>query len=60
MVELIERGERSLKVKGLDAIEGTPVLDIKPYIPEIDSKPNGKAGWLKDKLRLRFFYASEV
>ena len=52
VVELIERRENSLRVKGLDAIEGTPVLDIKPYIPKIDSRPNAKVGWLKDKLRL--------
>jgi len=25
-----------LKVKGLDAIDGTPILDIKPYVPEFD------------------------
>ena len=34
MVELIERKERIIVVKGLDAIEGTPVLDIKPVMRE--------------------------
>ena len=28
-----------LRVKGLDAIDGTPVLDVKPYIPRFDSVP---------------------
>jgi len=28
-----------LRVRGLDAIDGTPVLDIKPYLPEYDSVP---------------------
>lgn len=51
VVQLISRKGRILKVKGLDAIEGTPVLDIKPYIPSVDSKPNAKTGWLEDKLR---------
>ena len=36
-VKLLERHENVLKVQGLDAIDGTPVLDIKPYIPDIDS-----------------------
>ena len=35
-VELLKREGRKLKVKGLDAIEGTPVLDIKPYSDMID------------------------
>ncbi len=35
-VELLERNGSTLRVRGLDAIDGTPVLDIKPYIPEVD------------------------
>jgi tRNA-Thr(GGU) m(6)t(6)A37 methyltransferase TsaA len=35
-VKLISRNENKLNVKGLDAIDGTPVLDIKPYFPEFD------------------------
>lgn len=34
VVEIIRRDENVLMVKGLDAIDGTPVLDIKPYIPQ--------------------------
>lgn len=37
IVKLLERRKNILKVQGLDAINGTPVIDIKPYIPEIDS-----------------------
>lgn len=33
IVELIGRENHILKVKGLDAFDGTPVLDIKPYLP---------------------------
>jgi tRNA-Thr(GGU) m(6)t(6)A37 methyltransferase TsaA len=36
-VKLLERQGNILKVRGLDAIDGTPVLDIKPYIPGYDS-----------------------
>jgi tRNA-Thr(GGU) m(6)t(6)A37 methyltransferase TsaA len=31
-----------LRVRGLDAIDGTPVLDIKPYLPHYDSVPDAK------------------
>ena len=33
--ELIGRNEMSLRVRGLDAIDGTPVLDIKPWFNEL-------------------------
>ena len=36
-VRLLERRKNILKVQGLDAIDGTPVIDIKPYIPDYDS-----------------------
>ena len=35
-VRLLERKGNALRVKGLDAIDGTPVLDIKPYAPALD------------------------
>jgi tRNA-Thr(GGU) m(6)t(6)A37 methyltransferase TsaA len=35
-VKLLERSDTVLKVYGLDAINGTPVIDIKPYIPRTD------------------------
>lgn len=37
VVELIERTGNELKVKGLDALNGTPVVDVKPYAPIFDS-----------------------
>jgi len=36
-IRLLERRGNILKVQGLDAIDGTPVIDIKPYIPGYDS-----------------------
>jgi formylmethanofuran dehydrogenase subunit E len=48
VVELIERQGNKLKVKGLDALEGTPLIDIKPYLPEIDSKTSVRVGWVKE------------
>jgi len=36
-VRLLERKGNVLRVQGLDAIDGTPVIDIKPYMPGYDS-----------------------
>ena len=45
-VKLLKREGNVLTVQGLDAINGTPVLDIKPYIPEDFSGPEIKvADW---------------
>ncbi len=46
-VRLLERKGNILKVQGLDAIDGTPVLDIKPYIPGYDSVEDCRApSWM--------------
>ncbi|HZF53512.1 MAG TPA: tRNA (N6-threonylcarbamoyladenosine(37)-N6)-methyltransferase TrmO [Polyangiaceae bacterium] len=37
----------TLHVRDLDLIDGTPVLDIKPYIPYADAHPSARTGWLK-------------
>ena len=41
-VRLLRREGNILKVKGLDAIDGTPVIDVKPYIPGYDSVARAK------------------
>lgn len=43
VVELLRKEENRLYVKGLDAIDGTPVLDIKIYIPDYDAFPFAEA-----------------
>ena len=46
----LERVEKNrLFIKGVDMLEGTPVLDIKPYIPRIDAYPESRTGWAEDK-----------
>lgn len=37
IVALLEMDGGVLRVRGLDALDGTPVIDIKPYVPEIDA-----------------------
>jgi len=50
IVELLERKGNVLKVKGVDMLDGTPLLDIKPYVPKFDRKDNVKIGWLEGKV----------
>jgi tRNA-Thr(GGU) m(6)t(6)A37 methyltransferase TsaA len=49
VVELLAREKNVLKVKGLDAIDGTPLLDIKSYVPSIDEKSVVKPGWFEGR-----------
>ena len=42
VVPLLRRRRNVLRVRGLDAIDGTPVLDIKPYVPHYDSIADAK------------------
>ena len=45
-VELVDVHERSLRVRGIDLLDGTPILDIKPYVPYADAFPASRAGWI--------------
>lgn len=46
VVRLVRREGCLLHVADVDILDGTPLLDIKPYVPEFDSYPFSKAGWL--------------
>jgi tRNA (adenine37-N6)-methyltransferase len=37
----------TLLVRYLDCVDGTPLLDVKPYLPTIDAEPDASMGWLK-------------
>ncbi|MFK7985484.1 MAG: tRNA (N6-threonylcarbamoyladenosine(37)-N6)-methyltransferase TrmO [Sandaracinaceae bacterium] len=47
VVELLRVEGTTVHVRGLDLLDGTPVLDIKPYIPWADAIPRSRAGWLE-------------
>jgi tRNA-Thr(GGU) m(6)t(6)A37 methyltransferase TsaA len=51
VVELVGKKKNVLRVKGIDAKDGTPLLDIKPYIPGIDRKEDARAGWLEGRIK---------
>ena len=53
-VEVISVSEDTLIVRGLDAIDGTPVLDIKPYFPVFDRKDASVPEWV-DRLMEDYF-----
>jgi len=39
-----------LYISEIDVIDGTPVLDIKPYVPEFDCRPDACSGWVEGKV----------
>lgn len=51
VVELIERKKNILKVRPVDMLDGTPLLDIKPYVPQFDKRTNVRIGWLKGQIK---------
>ena len=45
VVRFVRRECRVLHVADIDILDGTPLLDIKPYVPDFDAYPGSKAGW---------------
>ena len=50
VVRLERIEERTLHIQDVDIIDGTPLLDIKPYVPEFDIREVEKIGWLEKKV----------
>ena len=44
-VELVKIEGLKIYIRNFDLLDGTPILDIKPYIPEADAFPDSRAGW---------------
>ena len=53
-VEVLSVSENTLTVRGLDAVDGTPVLDIKPYYPVYDKREATVPEWV-DRLMEDYF-----
>lgn len=49
VVELLGIEGNVMRIKGLDMLEGTPLLDIKPYVPDFDRREVHRIGWLEGK-----------
>ena len=46
VVRVLGIDEGRIAVEGVALLDGTPVLDIRPYIPEFDSVPDARSGWV--------------
>jgi tRNA (adenine37-N6)-methyltransferase len=49
IVRLTGVEENILLIEDVDVVDGTPLLDIKPYVPEFDARCTEKIGWLAGK-----------
>ncbi len=47
IVRLVKRDKNKLYVEGIDVLNGTPLIDIKPYVPGFDTKEVTSIGWLE-------------
>jgi tRNA (Thr-GGU) A37 N-methylase len=45
-VEIVRRTGLSLWIQKFDLLDGTPILDIKPYLAYADSIPHAHTGWM--------------
>ncbi|MGE4292885.1 MAG: tRNA (N6-threonylcarbamoyladenosine(37)-N6)-methyltransferase TrmO [Desulfovibrio sp.] len=49
VMTLLEATEDSLLLDNVDVLDGTPVIDIKPYVPDFDVWPARRVGWFEGK-----------
>ena len=49
VVRLVKIEKGHLDILNVDVVDGTPLLDIKPYVPAFDVHTVDKIGWIKDK-----------
>lgn len=49
IVKLDKRNENILVVSGIDILDGTPLIDIKPYVPRFDYFCDANNGWIETK-----------
>jgi len=51
IVRLVKVEGRVIHVEGVDIVDGTPLLDLKPYVPEFDVRNAERIGWLSNARR---------
>jgi len=49
VVKLLSRRKNILRIAETDILDGTPLLDIKPYVPQFDQREKVEVGWLEGK-----------
>jgi len=50
-VRLVRIEECTLHIEDVDIVDSTPLLDIKPYVPDFDSKETVEIGWLEKRVK---------
>jgi tRNA-Thr(GGU) m(6)t(6)A37 methyltransferase TsaA len=50
VVKLLDISENILEIENVDMLDGTPLLDIKPYIPGFDIHQTEKNGWFSERI----------
>jgi len=53
IVKIMQLKGNSVKFKGADMLDDTPLLDIKPFVPEFDNRFDAISGWLTDSLHAK-------
>jgi tRNA-Thr(GGU) m(6)t(6)A37 methyltransferase TsaA len=51
IVRLTKIEDNIIYIQDLDIIDGTPLLDIKPYVPKFDKRVATRIGWLKENIK---------
>jgi len=49
IVQLLQRQGNVLDIQGVDVLDGTPLLDIKPYMFEFDVREDASSGWYESR-----------
>jgi tRNA (adenine37-N6)-methyltransferase len=49
VVRLLRRHENYLDIEGVDMLDGTPLLDIKPFVPDFDLRADATSGWYANR-----------
>jgi tRNA (adenine37-N6)-methyltransferase len=47
LVKLLARKRHLLEIEDVDMLDGTPILDIKPYVPRFDAAESANGGWFE-------------
>ena len=48
VVQLLGIEDGDIRIENVDILDGTPLLDIKPYVPEFDAQSKIRTGWLEE------------
>ncbi len=59
IINLVKIEGNRLTIEGIDVLDGTPLIDIKPYVPGFDTKAVTAIGWLEKKQKNATFLKSD-